>query len=419
MREFPVYGAFVVLSIGISIWGIKPALEKPNTDFSNYYVGARLVLEGHDLANLYDRDWFEERIQEYGIEDQQGTFVPFPPSTALVLIPIANLGARQAKTVWTIVNIIFLLACVTVLTRITRRPWVHSGALLLLSGIAVVNGFRFGQLYFLLLLLILAGIWVAESGREVTGGILLGLLLPIKYFPVVFLLYYAWLRRWRIVQSMIVTSGLVFLVGILVLGWEIHETFFTEVMFNHLDGKIQDPFTATFQSWNSLFRRLFVVDPVNNPTPVIDWSWGFPLLKNGVLIAIATVAVGVIRNIDRNNQRQTRLGLGLAAIAGLMVAPATATYHFVLLALPAALFISEHLGQRNIRWTMTFLLCYGLIGFLPMARVVRFFDHADARVFLAYPRLWLLTALYVLSVIFVHRSVLAIREQSRPDEPSE
>lgn len=403
-RKIPLYGAFFALSAGVCIWGIAPALERPNTDFTNYYVGARLVVEGKHLEHLYNREWFQERIREYGIEDQPGTFVPFPPVTALLLVPIAYLEPRDAKIVWTTANVLLISTCVVVLARIVRRPWVQVGILLLLSGLAVVNGLKFGQMYLVLLLLILVGFWAAENGREVLSGIFFGLFVPIKYFPLIFLLYYAWLRRWNIVLAGLVTSGLVFLFGAYLLGWEVHEIFFTQVIFNHLNGNIQNPFNATFQSWNSLFRRLFVSDSLYNPSPLTDWAWGFSLLKNGVLIALASITVITARLIDRSNSRQTRLGFAAIAIAGLLAAPATATYHFVLLALPAGLVLTELLDQENIGLASLFVLCYATIGFLPIGRIVRSFDHPDLRVFLAYPRLWLLLFVYVLTLLTVHRS---------------
>ncbi len=226
LPKIPLYGAFLALVTGTIIWGIVPALEKPNTDFSNYYVGARLLRESRSLANLYERAWFEEQIERYGIENQPGTFVPFPPATALVLLPVAHLSPQEAKITWTAANALFLVGCIYVLSRTIRRPWVDAGVLLLLSGLAIINGFRFGQLYFLLLLLILAGFWAAQQHRDVLSGILFGLLVPIKYFPLVFLLYFAWVRRWKIVLWGAMSSGLVFILGIVVLGWNVHEIFF-------------------------------------------------------------------------------------------------------------------------------------------------------------------------------------------------
>lgn len=396
---------FALLCTGTIIWGIVPALKKPNTDFTNYYVGARLLLDGENLSRLYDRTWFEQRIGKYGIHDQQGTFAPFPPPTALILLPLAFFGPLDAKILWTAANVVFLVGSVLILGRIIRRPWIDSGIVILLAGTAVINGLRFGQMYIFLLLLVLGGIWAAERRHDVTSGTLFGLFVPIKYFPVILLLYYAWLRRWKIVQAGIVTSGAVFLGGVLVMGWSVHDTFFHNVLISHLEGNIQDPFTATFQSWNSLLRRIFVFDPDMNLSPLFNWPLGFSFIKNGVLVGIAAITVTAIRRLGREDMRKTRLGIGLAIVAGLLVAPATATYHFILLSVPAAFFLLEFLEQDRIGRAALVLLCYSAIGVLPIGRIVQSFDQANGLLVLAYPRLWLLTILFAVTTIVTYRGV--------------
>ncbi len=67
--------------------GIVPGWKNVESDFPNYYTASRIIIEGRDIDKLYDDQWFNSRIKEYGIE-QQGKFSPFPPVTAFLMIPL-------------------------------------------------------------------------------------------------------------------------------------------------------------------------------------------------------------------------------------------------------------------------------------------------------------------------------------------
>lgn len=88
--------------------------------------------------------------------------------------------------------------------------------------------------------------------------------------------------------------------------------------------------------------------------------------------------------------------------------PASATYHFILLAVPVSLLISSRvLGQRI---SFTVIALYGLIGFIPY----RFFFHLGSSWLpLAYPRLWLITAL----VLVIITGLLSHNSRNEDESP--
>jgi hypothetical protein len=127
VRRYWEYIAIAVLGVFIVWKGIIPALTTVDTDFPNYYTSSRLLLEGKDMSRLYDDQWFQEQINAYGIE-QQGKFAPFPPVTAVLMIPLALLPPLVALRVWTVCNISMCVAVIVMLCKISGRNWQWRGA---------------------------------------------------------------------------------------------------------------------------------------------------------------------------------------------------------------------------------------------------------------------------------------------------
>src|SRR5580698_8146206 len=93
-------GAAVVLA-GLTavllVKGILPAMSGLNTDFPNYLTAAKIVADGGPAERLYDIPWFQEQMRRYRIGNpSEGKFAPFPPPTALLLVPLARLAPLDA-----------------------------------------------------------------------------------------------------------------------------------------------------------------------------------------------------------------------------------------------------------------------------------------------------------------------------------
>lgn len=232
------------------------------------------------------------------------------------------------------------------------------------------------------------------------AGACFGAFTPIKYFPMIFLVDAAFRRQWQVVVGGALTILIIVVVSVAVLGWRIHEQFLTSVLGNHLVANLslQDPFTARFQSFDTLYRRLFIYDVQRNPTPLIVAPVLFEAarLVTKAMILLATI-VTLIRQTRTFGATATGASIGLLGIVTLLLAPATATYHLVLLWLPLALLVDTLLRAGSSRCSYLLLGCYALIGFFPYAWTDRFEGHAGLTV-LAYPRLLLLLTMFAVCV---------------------
>jgi hypothetical protein len=401
---------FVALVGYLGLRGIGPALFRVDTDLPNYLTAARIVADRGQVDRLYDIPWFQAQMSRYQIgKPSEGKFEPFPPPTALLLVPIAHLTPLDALRVMVGLNLLCTAASILLLSRILACSVVDAALLVLLSGFAVINAVRLGQPYPLVSLSCILGYHTYLKGRPFLAGLCFGLFTPIKYVPVVMLVYFACRRQWKLVLGGAAAILAVVLLSIGVLGWKIHEEFLQSVLGGHLVGNLtmQNPFTATFQSFDSLFRRLFVFDAMLNPHPLIACAWlevlGVILTK---LLILGTGVATLLRLARMGSERSLPPSIGILGILVLLLAPATAVYHFVLLWLPIALLFDFFRRESAAMFAYFILAIYALIGFFPYRFSAPFEGHG-ALTILAYPRLFLLLAMYAACVYFVWRPARA------------
>ena len=404
----------LIITALVFVRGILPGFTTIGTDFPNYYTSARLVMEGSAADSLYSTTWFQKQIERFGIT-QQGKFSPFPPPTALAYIPVAFFNPLNALRIVTAANILFLLLSILLLQKILKCDIWDAALVVLLAGSGLINCFRFGQMYIALSLSIIAGFYFFRTKRPMLAGICFGLFIPIKYFAAVVVLYFALKKQGRLVIASAITACTILGISIITLGWNIHTQFlFTEAP-KHLASNLilQTPFSFTFQSWDSLFRTLFVFDSQFNPTPLFDSP---PLYIGSKLVVSSFLVIFTSWMMYKGKQRHEdvsfeQLSVSIIIIAGILISPASATYHLLLLWLPAGLMLTLlHRFGRKREWFL-FLGLYGIIGFIPYS-IFSGFDGKGALTALAYPRLFLVSVLYVLTAKSIFSYIESIRTEA-------
>lgn len=389
----------------ITVWkGVLPALKDTRGDFANYFTAARLVAEHRPLATAYrDFAWFQKQIDRTGITGQLGGFIPHPPPNALIMLPLTSLDPLTAKRIWIVFNIALSILVVLLVAKITMLHWLTVGIILLSTGIGLINNFVFGQMYMLVLATIVGGVFLFQRGHPVLGGILLGLMIPVKYVGGFFLMYYVWKREWRFVLGAVASTIAMTAAIALLQGTEIFRVFLAEVLPRHLKGEIQEPFAIQFQSWNSMLRRLFVASPSLNPYPPMESPFLFSFVKQLIVWSFVASFIGIYRGTKFDSSSHQRLfEIGLIPLAVLLISPGSATYHFLLLSVSIVCFAKVLLDLGRPRHAMFLAFMFLLIN-LPHYLQARHVATGWLTP-LGYPRLWLLVGLFLLVGAFFHRA---------------
>ena len=385
--------------------GVMPALTEITDDFPEYFTSAKSVRDGQDAAKLYDGRWFREQTRRYGVgpAENPGEFSPYPPPTALLLTPLTGFKPLTALRIVTALNLVCLICSMLLLSRIFAWRMMDSALFILLSGWALFSGLRFGHPYILISTFSLLGYYLYVKRMPLLAGLCLGAFVPIKYYPVIVLAGFALHRQWRVLLGGGIAMAAVASVSIGVLGWKVHQIFLLDVLLNHLTGRlVPGPrFTAIFQSFDTLFERLFILDPTRNPHPWLSApqaaTAAIVSTKGLLVLAAAAALIKLARGASAQAIAPT---IGILGVLVLLIAPGSGTYAIVLLWLPVALLINYFLSERARVSAYLILSTYVLIGFIPYGHTYRFEGNGGLTV-LAYPRLFLLLAMFVVCIYAV------------------
>ena len=384
------------------VYSIAAASRQMYWDFPNYYVSARLISEGEPVQQFYDNDWFEARGHDMGI-DRTARFNPFPPITSLVMLPLSGLEPMAAKRVWIGINVLLLIATIALWRKAFRLEWASSAFLILLTGLALGMNFRLGQIYLLVLFLLLVVYLAFQKSRLNLSASVLAVIASLKYFPVVFIAGFfkkGYLFRFSV--------AIVLLLGLqwLIFGIEGFEAY-VQVLLNHLNGNIdgQGQHLVQFQSFDSFFSNVFLTDPDTGAQALINWPAGKTVGKVLTLLLTGASAAYVFKKVNSSSvEGKGDYYLAIAGFASYVVLPATASYHMILLLFPLGVLIKREMGQSSFGQLVLLLLLFGIacnsgaLGFTNS----RF---EGIGLVLNYPRLWAVVLLYIVAMRMILQAV--------------
>jgi len=380
-------------------YGFIPAWTNLNSDFPNYYTSSKLLLEGKDLSSIYNDTWFQQRINEYGI-DEIGKFSPFPPPTAFVMIPEALFNPLTAKRIYLLINIFVLIITAQLFKKISSFSFIMSLNFILLSSAALINNLLLGQFYLILLLLITLGYYYVKSEKEMMSGTFLGIGAAIKYFPLIFIPVLLMKKKNKTVIVLLLTIFLINLIALFFFGMNVYFEFINKVFFSHLNGELsnQSKYAFQFQSWNSFLNNLFVYDSIENPTPLINSTFMFSFVKISIYLFFITITAYTMIKI-RNDKDFISKSISLSCIIIFVLSPASASYHLLLLSLPVLLLIDNSFHEKKQNYSLIFLTLYVVTGFIPF--VMNKINIGSLGLFFLYYRLWLMVLLFLTTVRYL------------------
>jgi len=405
VAEYFILALLMTFSV---IKGVVPGWKQVHSDFANYYVSSKLITENQSLDRLYDNAWFQQKINEQGIETV-GKFSPFPPATAWMMLPLTSFSPLTAQRIFLIINLIFTLLGIILLQKIIHWKIHHCAMLVFGCGLSLTNNVAFGQVYWIMTVFTLFSVWIVRKNYPIIAGGILTTFASIKYFPIVFIGGYFLnsfhskkidvnsfflQRNSRRVFISALSFGIVIIVAeFMFFGGDVLKQFINSVLLPHLDGVLsgQGLFAFQFQSWDNFLRNLFVADPKYNPSPFMDWPSGriiFKIIVTCVVLGSMIKVLFQFRNSDI--LKRQAVYLSVPALAALVLLPASATYHFILLLIPIAIIIGHDLIER--RFVIAALILYSSIGFIPYS--IAFQLGRSVGLVFAYPRLWLISILY-------------------------
>ncbi len=373
-----LWGLVLLLAFRLASFTIDAAV-RPSNGFAAYYTASRLVADGADVSRFYDNAWFRAEIARHGpaVND---IYNVSPPPTALLLLPLVGLDYTGARIIWTLVNLACLVGAVVWLVRQAglRGLWVPGFSAFVLLYQPLYANFSQGQVYVLMLVLLMIAWHGYRQRRGWMSGMALGLMLTLKTAGVLLWLLFLVQRRW---PALIWGSATALLVGLGSLHWlgiESWRTYFRLLPRLSTQPKIA---VTAYQTQLSFFRHLFTFDERWNPAPLLQApALGTWLPWLGVA-AVAGISAHAAYATDRDD-----LVFATFVLASVILSPVSLDYHYTLLLLPIAILVAW-LGARAWSWPAFVLeISASLIAADLPYRSPRL--AAGALALLAYPKLY-------------------------------
>lgn len=229
-RARTVVEAFLIILIGVQffitrVWALR---SHSLFDFISYFATVRVWLSGGDFYNTQVLDQY---LTTHKLLNGEVPFV-YPPTAVLMLSPLALFNLVDAKTIWLLANMGWLIAAGVFLMLAVRRGtggWISPIWFVLLavsrpSG-AVIGS---GQVGLLILFLFALGLWAWSSDHFITAGIAVAFAAAIKVFPALLVGYFLYRRNWRAVIASMITGFVLFLTTLPTVGLDAWWRFLSE-----------------------------------------------------------------------------------------------------------------------------------------------------------------------------------------------
>jgi hypothetical protein len=378
--------------------GFIPAWSHLDSDFTNYYLAARVYREGYPVERVYEWTWFQRQKDYAGIDRPLVGFLPSTLPSALMVLPLSALPPLQANRVWLVMSLGFLWLVAAILKRITTLTWRRIGVLTFLAVAPLRQNFLLGQVHVIPLFLLALAAWLYFENWRFLSGIFLACAATLKIYPALFLLFFLIRKQWRAASGLAVGIAGAAVLSIRVFGADACRTYLREVLPWGLRGESIDPYSTWWDSLNALLRRLFILEPELNPAPAAHLPSLYALLHALTHAFILVVFLWAIGFRSTNPSRE-KLEWATYCFLLLLLSSELLPSDFLVLILTAALVVDYLMARRQVARAGVFVTLYAL-ACLPYDRLYRanprgwesllFFPRLSFMVLLGVVLLWIL-----------------------------
>jgi arabinofuranan 3-O-arabinosyltransferase len=331
---FPVfYAAFFLYLYCRGLWLANDSGAPVYHDFAHFWVAGWQALHG-ETASLDGQAAFKE-VQDgaAGLGLPPYSFLSYPPTFTIILVPLAMLPYLAAFLTWEAVT---LVCCIIVVYLIVRRQPAVS--LMLASPFAAWN-FLIGQNGFLTASLLGASLLLLER-QPVLAGVFIGCLTYKPQFGILLPVALISARQWRACVSAAVTA--IFLVAASaaafgVDGW----VAFPRALFAQGSGTM-----FASPDWGFLLQSVYGLILVLHGGAALAW------LTQGV----ATAGVAIIVWLVWRSPVHYALKAATLSTAALMATPYAFAYDLAAIAIPVAFLASDQIRCGLLRGEQTTMI---------------------------------------------------------------
>lgn len=283
------------------------------------------------------------------------------PFFLLCFEPLAHMAPRTAYWIWFGLNVAALVAALLLMLgrrefgADRRMAWVIAAFVLMYPPLA--DHFAYAQAQIVILLMLVLMMRCLETRRYGVAGLILAIAAALRAFPALFVIYFAVLRRWRVLMCTLLGLVIIGIVTVFLAGPAIVEGFVAATISRSGENATIHPYDVSLSAW---ITRLFW------------YTFGYALSPAMNLVRLAVVACAeaavlilALRATTRARFDQDRDGRAymIWVVTAVMLSPVAWIHYMVLLVLPFIKIASvANQGQCSSRAVWAMVTSYFLIA---------------------------------------------------------
>lgn len=207
-------------------------------DLIAYYTAAKLV-EAGEISEIYaevkedfsvvNSGKFFETAKRSGFQATPTRYVYLP----IFLVPfqlLTRINFSTVATLWLILNLVMVISIILIQWLITKDlPYPALRLMLIISlnlfSFPLFYALKLGQTTIIIYLAICLIYCFTLKGQDNIAGIFLGLIIALKFSPLLFALYFLYRKRYGLVISCFITVAIIILLSIIIYGLPIHKIY--------------------------------------------------------------------------------------------------------------------------------------------------------------------------------------------------
>lgn len=351
------------------VWIVEAYLFEPH-DFSNYYFAGSFLKDGIFDSSIYFPHSFNLAIAAQGTNEIYTSYAPHSPFLALFFSPFSLVSLETAKLLFNLLSLGLFLFSLRNLVKLYPVKPIFIFLLPLLFFIPFRNNFLFGQVYFLLIFLLVEGFIAYKKERYWRMGFFWGVAVLLKIIPIILFGFLFFKQKWRAIFYFGLVCLSLTAISLLVSGTEVWMFYFLKVLPKSGAGEITTEFVQNYQSVFMFLKGMIG----SNERLFLTAVFAFKL----VLLVISFF-------VTRNEKSDLKI-IVFWVMASVLLSPYGSTYTAILLVISYIYFVNRPV--KNQWYLLAFCMLIGLISNLP----IHYFNGLSPM--LAFPRMFLMLGLF-------------------------
>lgn len=325
---------FFLLSLG---WMLKVLLLPGYPDYQVHYFGAQHLVQ---------------RENPYQADDNYFTSQVYPPFDMVFFIPLSFFPYEFSSKIWIIISLIAIFASIYLLNIIEKETIFSQRNLFLASLVFLSFPVKFslgmGQINPIIVLFTTLLLFYLHKKENSKAGIVFAFPLMLKFFPLLFVPYFLFLKKWKVLFSLAFSILILFLISLFFVSFQTYVYFFQVVLPDLL------------ASWKGDYYNQALTGVLMRGIPDVQAR---QLLRIVIPILLVSITAVVLVLQRKRTQKIINLELSSLIVLSLLINNFSWQHHFILLLVPFyCIFYAIKNDMKNKKLYAILTVCYLLVA---------------------------------------------------------